>query len=134
MPEGWVMPIHKAQADVSTSASPARRMPQAPLLEARNRKNNQGPRASEAVVPKANKAITPAPSTALADNDANNKAEYSSPQGMSAQAAPSTAGACSRWRPIQGRVLRQTDWPTRSTQAGWRACQSKAAPMKKTTT
>jgi hypothetical protein len=70
-----VRPIHKAQAEVTASATPANRMPQAPDRAPFKRRSNQGPKVSETEVPMENKAMIKAPSQALADKEATNKAE-----------------------------------------------------------
>ena len=90
-PVGFVSPIQIAQPEVSTRAPPARRMPQAPprkLPDACQRSSSQGPMVMDTEVPSANRPMMAAPSSALAERDASNKAEYSRPQGMSAQPAP----------------------------------------------
>ncbi|MCY1383651.1 hypothetical protein D9M69_717990 [compost metagenome] len=69
-----------------------------------------------------------APSSALAESDATNSAEYNRPQGMSAQATPSTTGARRPKEVSTGLALRQTVCPRPSIHAGWRACQISMAP------
>ena len=71
----WAKPIHKAQAELAANAKPANRTPQSPEPLPRKRSHNQGPAIKETLVPKANKAITPAPSRALPVKAATNKAE-----------------------------------------------------------
>ena len=65
-----------------------------------------------------NSAMISAPSQAFADKDATSKAEYKSPQGMSAHATPRMNGALAPNLFNTGRALRQTDWPKFSIQAG----------------
>ncbi len=55
------MPIHSAQPEASSSASPASRMPQAPERASRRRSSSQGPANSDTDEPMANAAITAAP-------------------------------------------------------------------------
>ena len=87
-------------------------MPQAPDCPPRSLSSNQGPAVSEIDVPIENKAMMVAPSTALADSEATSKAEYSRPQGISAQATPRATGALRPSRVSTGRALRQTDCPS----------------------
>jgi hypothetical protein len=75
-----------------------------------------------------------APSQALADSDATNKAEYNNPQGMSAQAAPKTNGALVPKRVKVGLARRHTRWAQSSIHAGCRARHNKAKPMAKAAT
>ena len=127
-PVGLVMPIQSAHPDVAANARPARRMPQAPERPPRNRSNSHGPAVNDREVPAENKAMIVAPSTAFADSEATSNAEYNRPQGIKAHATPSTTGALDPSRPRTGRALRQTDCPSPSNQAGWRARQINTAP------
>jgi hypothetical protein len=131
---GWVMPIHKAQPEVKAKATPAKRMPQAPERAPFKRNSNHGPKVKDTEVPMENKAMIKAPSHALADKDATNRAEYNKPQGMSAQATPSMTGALAPMRVSTGLARRHTACAQCSIHAGWRARQSKAKPMSKAAT
>jgi hypothetical protein len=71
----WAKAIHKAQAELAANANPAKRMPQSPVLLPRKRSHSHGPAIMETLVPKANKAITTAPSNELPVKAATNKAE-----------------------------------------------------------
>jgi hypothetical protein len=75
----WAKPIQSAQAELAASAKPASRTPQLPApCPTRlpfKRNHNQGPAIMEILVPSANSAMTPAPSTVLPVNVATNKAE-----------------------------------------------------------
>ena len=56
-------------------------------------------------VPSENAAMMKAPSTALADNEATNNAEYSKPHGIRAHPTPSTKGAFPPMDAITGCLL-----------------------------
>jgi hypothetical protein len=128
------MPIHRAQPDVKAKATPAKRMPQAPERAPFKRNNNHGPKVSDTEVPMENKAMIKAPSQALAESDATNRAEYNKPHGMSAQATPNITGARLPMRVSTGLARRHTACAKLSIQAGCRARQSKAKPISKAAT
>ncbi len=102
------MPIHNAQPEVAANAKPARRMAHAPECPPLTRSNSHDPAVSETDVPAEKAAITTAPSTALADNEATNRAEYSRPQGINAHPTPNTTGALPPMAVMAGFALRQT--------------------------
>lgn len=133
-PVGCVMPIHNAQPAVSDSETPAKRMPQAPEAPPRTLKSSQGATVKATDVPAANASMMTAPSHAVADKDATNKAEYNKPQGINAHPTPSTNGALDPNIKKTGLALRQTRCANVSTQAGWRPHTSKAKPSTKAAT
>ena len=71
----WAKPIQSAHAELAASANPAKRTPHCPVLCPRRRSHNHGPAIIETLVPKANKAMTNAPSTVLPVKVATNNAE-----------------------------------------------------------
>ena len=82
-------PIQMAQESLAAGASPAGRMPQPQLLPPPRRSHNQGPASIERLAPRANSAITSAPSRVLALIAVTSRAEWSKPHGNRAQAVPS---------------------------------------------
>ena len=95
-------------------------VPDAPPLagEPLNLSHSHGPANIVTAVPVANEAITSAPFNGPPAMAATNSAEYSSPQGKSAHAVPSTNGAAVPVPPTSWRVRCQTLRAASSSQMG----------------
>ena len=68
-------PIHSAQTELASNARPARRIAHWPEPCLRRRSQSHGPAMSETLLPRANSAITAAPSSMLLVSAATSSAE-----------------------------------------------------------